>query len=459
MKDKRNLTEGNILSQLILISLPIMGTSLVQMAYNLTDLFWLGRYSTEAVSSAGFGGYFTWLGAAVIILARIGTEVRIAQRVGSNDPQEAKEYAVTGVQVIVLLGLLYGALLFFFPRFWLSFFNIQEQVIFEGAVDYLTIIALGMVFYALNPVLSATMIGKGNTVVPFLVSATGLVVNMLLDPLFILTFNMGIKGAAIATVLAQVFVTLLFFVYFHFSRSALLYRAKYWVTINTQKAWDILRLGIPAAIQSAFFTFIAMTVSRLIVRVSGDQLAAVTAAQKVGSQLESLSWLVSGGIATALGAFVGQNFGAKKYRRVFQGVRYALISMSIYGLAVTALLYFGARGLYSVFIPNDPRAVQVGTEYLRILAVSQVFMIIEAIIGGAFNGFGRTIPQSVTSVVFNFLRIPMAYVFVGLIGINGIWWAISLSSVFKGLVIWLWFKVTVPAKQLIESEPKSLRIA
>lgn len=452
MKNRYDLTQGNILRQLLLVSLPVMGTSLVQMAYNLTDLFWLGRYSTEAVSSAGFGGYFTWLGVAVILLARIGTEVRIAQKTGSADRASAQEYAVTGVQLIVILGFLYGVLLYFFPHFWLSFFNIEEALVYQGAVDYLTIIAFGIIFYSLNPVLASTIIGTGNTLTPFLISASGLVINMILDPLFILTFNWGVKGAAIATVLAQFFVTLFFFLYFFTSSSALLYRVRYFKKMDGEKAKDILRLGLPSAIQSAFFTFIAMAVSRIIVRESGQLLAQVTAAQKIGSQLESLSWLISGGIATALGAFVGQNVGAKKYQRVFQGVRYGLLSMSVYGVLVTIFLFFGAHSLYHIFLPNDPAAVDIGTDYLKILSLSQTFMIIEAIIGGAFNGFGRTVPQSITSIVFNAARIPMALLLAQWLGINGIWWAISLSSIFKGIVLWLWFKISVPEKELIASE-------
>lgn len=452
MKNKHNLTEGNILKQLLLVSLPVMGTSLVQMAYNLTDLFWLGRVSSEAVSSSGFAGYFTWLGAAVILLVRIGTEVRVAQMTGANRHEQASGYAKTGVQLIFLLGLLYGALLFLFPEFWLQFFNIKDANVFDGAVVYLSIVSLGIVFYSLNPVLSASMIGTGNTLTPFIISASGLVVNMILDPLFILGFDWGIAGAAWATVIAQVVSTLIFLLYFKF-RPSILSRVKLLTKVNMEKALDILRLGLPTAVQSAFFTFMAMWVSRIIVKVSGDQLAAVTAAQKIGSQFESLSWLIAGGISTALGAFVGQNVGAKQFNRVFKGIKYALWSMCVYGLMITLLLYVGAKGMYTLFIPTEPDTIKVGTSYLQILAYSQVFIIIEAIIGGAFNGFGKTLPQSVVSIVFNAARIPMAYALIPHFGLNGIWMAISLSSIFKGIVIWGWFKLVIKENELVESKP------
>ena len=126
MKDKYILTEGNILRQLIFVSLPVMGTSLVQMAYNLTDLFWLGRVGDEAVSSAGFGGYFIWLAAALVLLVRIGTEVRVSQRTGAGSHAEAREYAKTGVQLITIFSFIYGAIMFASSEILLSFFNIDS---------------------------------------------------------------------------------------------------------------------------------------------------------------------------------------------------------------------------------------------------------------------------------------------------------------------------------------------
>lgn len=434
-----NLTEGNILRQLLLVSLPVMGTSLVQMAYNLTDLMWLGRVNGKAVASAGFAGFFTWLAAAFILLIRIGTEVRVSQRVGANLKEDAKQYAKTGVQLEFFFGIAYGLVLFVFADFWISFFGIEDPVVLQGAIDYLKIVAIGMVFYNLSPIFSAAINGTGNTLSPFLISLVGMVLNMILDPVFIIGFQMGVRGAAIATVIGQI-VVLLFFLLYFYSRDSILSKVNYFSKIDWKKAQDILRMGIPAALQSAFFTFIAMIISRIVVEVSGDS-ASANAAQKIGSQIESLSWLVSGGIATALGAFVGQNFGAKKYDRVFRGIRYANIAMIVYGAMITLLLFFFAEPLFTVFIPDEPDTINIGIQYLRILAFSQIPMIIESIIGGAFNGLGKTVPQSVVSIIFNASRIWIAYLLVEYFGLNGIWWAISLSSILKGIVLWIWFKI------------------
>lgn len=438
-----DLTKGNILKQLILVSLPVMLTSFVQMVYNLTDLFWLGRatpyeeINTGFIASAGIGGLFTWMGAALIILVRIGTEVGVSQSIGKNDEESARTFARTGVQLEFIFAVIYAVVLFFFASFWISLFNIPEKVVFDNAVTYLQIISLGIVFYSLNPIFSASLNGTGNTLVPFLISSTGLVFNMILDPIFIITLDLGVKGAAIATVIAQFIVSLIFIIYFYTWKS-LLSKANYFRKIDREKASFILRLGFPAAIQSALFTSISMYISSMVSPFGKS----ANAVQKVGSQIESLSWLTAGGFQIALSAFVGQNYGAKKPKRILKGVRYALMSMIIYGIIITVIMYLFPRQLFNIF-SNDASALSKGTDYLKILAFSQIFMIIESLIGGALNGLSKTIPQSIVSLTFNILRIPMAYLLIPIYGLNGIWLAITISSVFKGIVIYIWYKLYI----------------
>lgn len=441
--DRHDLTKGNILKQLITVSLPVMATSLMQMAYNLTDLFWLGRatpneeINTGFIASAGIGGLFIWLSAAIMILVRIGTEVGVSQSVGRKDEESARIFARTGVQLEFLFALVFTTVLFSFTPFWVSLFNIPEQVVHDNAILYIRIISIGLMFNLLIPVFSATIIGTGNTIVPFIISGIGLVLNMILDPILIITFKLGIEGAAIATVIAQITVFIIFLIYFN-STNSLLNKAKFFKKIDKEKAKFILKLGLPAAIQSALFTSISMYISSMVAPFGKS----ANAVQKIGSQIESLSWLTAGGFQTALSAFVGQNFGARKLNRVLSGVRYALTTMVIYGIIVTITLYVIPGPIFQIF-SNDKNTLVKGIDYLQILAVSQVFMIVESLVGGALNGLGKTIPQSIVSLTFNFLRIPMAYLLIPHYGLNGIWLSITISSIFKGIVIYIWYKLYI----------------
>lgn len=451
LTDKYNLTKGNILKQLILVSLPVVLTSFVEMAYNLTDLFWLGRatpneeINTGFLASAGIGGLFTWLGAAIIVLIKIGTEVGVSQSIGKEDDESASLFARTGVQLEFIFSLVFACILYAFAPFWVGLFNIPEQEVFENAVTYISIISYGLVFYSINPIFSAALAGTGNTFVPFIIGSTGLIFNMILDPIFIITLEMNIKGAAIATVISQVLVTIIFIIYFY-SRKSILSNTNFFTKIDRKKASFILKLGFPAAIQSALFTFISMYISGLVSPFGKE----ANASQKVGSQIESLSWLTAGGFQTALSAFVGQNYGAKQPERINKGVCYALISMTIYGIIITVLMYLFPRQLFNIF-SNDVNALSKGADYLKILSFSQLFMIIEALVGGAFHGIGKTIPPSIVSLTFNILRIPMAYLLIPIYGLNGIWLALTISSVFKGIVIYIWYKLYIRKSYFFKS--------
>ncbi len=446
MNEKYDLTQGNIVKILFKVSLPVILTSFVQMAYNMTDLIFLSKasnikeISNGYVAAAGFGGFFIWLGAAILVLVKIGTEVRVSQNYGRKDYKSARIYARTGVQLEFIFALIYALVLFVFAGFWMGLFNIKSEAVFDNSVLYLQIISVGMMFFLINPVFSASLNGTGNTRTPFYISASGLVLNMILDPILILVLNLDIKGAAIATVISQILVSIIFILYF-FSKNTILKKANFFGKIEISKAKDILRIGFPVAVQSALFTFISMYIARMVAQF--DQLdGAANAVQKVGSQIESLSWLTAGGLQTALGAFVGQNFGAGKHKRVLKGIKYALVSMTIYGVIVTLVMYFQAENLFKLFLNNET-ALPIGIVYLKIMAFSQLAMIIEATVGGALNGLGRTVPQSIVSLFFNFLRIPMAYYFIKYYGLDGIWISITISSILKGLIIYIWFKLYI----------------
>ncbi|HOB09718.1 MAG: MATE family efflux transporter [Limnochordia bacterium] len=430
-----DLTEGSISKTLIRLALPTIATSFVQMAYSLTDMAWVGRLGAEAVAAVGIAGLFTWFAAAIIMIARIGAEVGVAQSIGRGDRREAQVYIRHSIQLIICLASLYALALIVFRNPLLAFFRVSQSVE-EQASGYLLIVSLGMVFYTINPVFSAIFNGAGDSTSPFKVNVVGLILNMILDPILIYGVGpfprLGTAGAAIATVIAQLSVTLVFC--YHASHRAELFSGIRWLE-KPDPAYlrRIVKMGIPVALQSALFTTIAMIISRIISQW-GDTPIAV---QKIGSQIESISWMTAGGFQTAMSAFVGQNFGAKKWDRVVKGYYIGLGLVSAIGVFATFLLIFAARPMFALFIP-EPEAVSLGVGYLRILGVSQLAMCVEIVTAGAFIGHGRSFPPSIVGISFNLLRIPGALILSSFIGLDGVWWAITLSSLCKGSVLVLW---------------------
>jgi Na+-driven multidrug efflux pump len=163
------------------------------------------------------------------------------------------------------------------------------------------------------------------------------------------------------------------------------------------------------------------------------------AVQKIGSQIEAISWMTAGGFQTAMSTLVGQNYGADKWPRIVKSYFIGMLVMSVVGILATGLLIFAAKPLFSIFI-DEEETIRYGIVYLRILGLSQLFMCLESTTAGAFNGLGKTIPPSVVGIIFNALRIPATLVLSSTdLGLNGVWWAISMSSVCKGTVLTAWF--------------------
>jgi len=436
------LTEGNIIETLVKLALPIMGTSFVEMAYSFMDMIWLGRLSTNAVAAAGTVGFFTWFGSALFLIPKIGAEVGVAQSYGKDDMDAARHYVSHTLQLNIIIALLYSLLLIVFKDKLIGFFDLGDKEVISMAVDYLVIISFGMIFYFLNPVFAGIFNGTGNSITPFIINSIGLVINIVLDRLLIFGWGafpeMGIQRAALATVIAQ-FVATLIFIKINSSKLSLFCNLDLLQKPDKKYVKKIFKLGFPAALQTGAFASIAMIIAKIIAQWGPTPIAV----QKVGSQIESISWMTAGGFSTALSAFVGQNYGAKKKERIHEGYAKGIIIIGVIGIFSTLLLIFAAEPIFKLFIPDDQEAIREGVIYLRILGISQFFMSIEIATGGAFNGLGKTLPPAIVGIIFNALRIPASLILSTKtpLGLKGVWWSISISSVFKGIIMATWFTI------------------
>jgi putative MATE family efflux protein len=438
MTSINDITDGNIFKALFRLALPIMGTSFVQMAYNLTDMIWVGRIGSRAVAAVGTAGFYIWLAAAFILISRIGVEVGVAQSVGKRDINEAKVYIKHSIQLIVFMSFLYALTLITFRKSLIGFFDIGEQDVTDDAITYLVIVSFGIVFYFINPVFTAIFNGYGESRIPFAINSLGLILNIVLDPLLILGLGpfprLEVAGAALATIIAQFCVTVIFIIKARGTKE-LFSDLNLFTPPDMSRIKSIVRLGFPAGLQSGMFTIFAMFIARIIAQWGPIPIAV----QKVGSQIEALSWLTASGFQTAMSTLVGQNYGAGKWPRVVKSYFIGISVMSIIGLLATVLLIFIPRPLFSLFIAEE-ESIRYGIVYLRIVGLSQIFMCIESTTAGAFNGLGKTIPPSVVGITFNALRIPAALLLSSTaLGLNGVWWAISMSSVCKGTVLIVWY--------------------
>jgi len=439
MKHNLDLTDGSIVKSLVALALPIMGTSFIQMAYSMTDMIWVGRLGSGAVAGVGTAGFFTWLAMAFVIIPKIGAEIGVSQSAGAGNTDETKKYIRCSIQMAVVLAICFGACMVAFKEPLIGFFGIKDKNVVEIAINYLAIVSLSMPFFFMNPVFTGIFNGYGESRTPFFINTIGLISNIVLDPLLI--FGVGpfprleSAGAAIATVLAQIIVCSIFVLHAK-ATPQLFHGLSLHRPTDMKRIKRVLALGIPVALESGMFTLFTMVIAKTVATWGPVGIAV----QKVGAQIEAISWMSAGGFSTALAAFTGQNFGAGKWKRIEKGFFAGVGIVSIIGVFATLLLILGAREVFSIFIQEET-ALSYGTDYLKILGVSQVFMCWEIAVAGAFNGIGRTVPPSVVGIVFTGLRVPAAaYVAESTdLGLNGIWWVISISSIIKGIILVAWF--------------------
>lgn len=443
MQKKINLTEGGIVEKLVKIAIPIMATSFIQIAYNLIDMMWVGKNGSNSVAAVGTAGFYPWLAMAFVMFSKIGGEVKVAQSMGEKNIKEVKSYIKSSIELNVFLSVTYSLILILFNKQLIDIFNLGNAEVISMSRQYLVILGLGMIFYFINPVFTSIFIGLGNSSIPFRINTIGLIANIILDPLLIFGFGpipaLGTNGAGIATISAQIVVSFVFIGYIIKNRIEY-FKVKYFRKIEFKYFKILYKLGFPVAIQNALFTLISMAMG-VIVASFGPVAVAV---QKVGSQIESISWMSADGFASALSTFTGQNYGAYKFDRIDKGSKIGLIGAIIWGSITTVVLVFFGEIIFRAFI-NEQDAIIKGIDYLRILGYSQLFMCIEITTNGAFYGMGKTITPSIIGIIFTGLRVPLAmFLFnIELLGINGIWWSISSSSIIKGILLITLFTIMV----------------
>ncbi|MEG2277019.1 MAG: MATE family efflux transporter [Odoribacter sp.] len=433
-----DLTQGSIFRSLWIMAVPLISASFVQMAYSMTDMLWLGHLGSESVAAAGAAGFFTWLCNALSFMTKIGAEITISQSIGAKDKERAAHYAAQAVKLSALIGILYACFIFLSAPTLIGLFHFDTSIS-DQAITYMRIIVPGLFFQFNNNTFSGLYNGQGDSRSPFKITAVGLIVNILLDPLLIYGYGpfpaLGTAGAAIATVLAQLVVYSLFARRI-FSDRFPLGRLHLFSGFKKDFSLRIIRLGLPVSMQNALFAMFSLTLATVAARWG----AVGVATQSIGAQIEAISWMTAAGFSTALAAFTGQNYGAGNYERIRQGYRITLKIAGCIGLFAGILFFVFNREIFSLFVTEET-AIDAGGKYLKILAISQLFMVTESVTAGAFNGYGHTIPPALTSILLNAARIPMAFLLVSFpfFGLTGIWWSITLSSILKGILLPLWY--------------------
>ena len=430
-----NLTKGPILKTLTKLAIPIMASYFIGTLYNITDMAWIGQLGSKAVAGVGVGGMFTWLSQGLSSIARMGGQVQVAQCIGRGDREKAHGYAQVAIQLAFYMGLIFALISLIFVHQMVGFFNLTDPEAYSAAVSY-TRIACGLIVFSfLTVTLTGLYTAQGDSQTPFWANLIGLATNMILDPILILGPGpfpkLGVIGAAIATVTAQFIVmSIMVLGVVRQKKGNVLKGIRLAAAIPGSYLKGICQIGIPSGIQDMTYCFISMVLTRM---VSGFGAEAI-ATQRVGGQIESISWHTADGFAAALNAFTAQNYGAGKMDRVKKGYRASLLTVGVWGLLVTAIFVFAPNTIARIFF-HEPKAIAIAVSYLIIIGLSEAFLCVEITTIGAISGLGKTHLCSIISILFTSMRIPLAIVLGNTsLGLDGIWWALSSTTMIKGII-------------------------
>ncbi|MBR5193392.1 MAG: MATE family efflux transporter [Bacteroidaceae bacterium] len=434
MKGIKNLTEGPILRQLFMLAMPIMATSFIQMAYSLTDMAWVGRLGSEAIAAVGSVGLLIWMTTSLSLLNKVGSEVSVGQAIGMKDETAAHSFATHNITLSLMISAAWAIILFSFAPTIIRFYELKEHIA-SDAINYLRIVSTAFPFVFMSGAFTGIFNASGRSKIPFTINGIGLIINMILDPLFIFVFDWKTDGAAFATWLAQACVFGLFVYQLKFKK-ILWDNFRFFSKLKRVYTVKIIKIGFPVATLNVLFAFVNMFLGRTASTVGGHiGLMAMT----TSGQIEAITWNTSQGFSTALSAFVAQNYAAKKISRVLKAFKSTLFMTLVFGIFCSLLFIFWGNNIFAIFVP-EKEAYEAGGLALHIDGYSQLFMMLEIVIQGVFYGMGRTIPPAIISISCNYLRIPMALLFVSFgWGLSGIWWTICLTSIIKGIIILIWF--------------------
>jgi len=440
MAKAENILSGPILPAIAKLAGPVVAVMLLEFALSITDYFWVGFLGTLEQDALTSSMVVTWTIFAVSAIIVTGLTAIIARSIGANDLKRAEYYGGQGIQLSIGLGFLLSMAGVLSAKSLMEFMKAIPVVVDFGSV-YLKVFFSGMAFLFINQAIGAIFRASGDTKMPMVALAIGTVANIALDPLLIFGWgpipSMGIGGAALATVISVlitffVFIILLFKDRLDFSLGGWLKNRP-----DFSAMLKMIKIGLPVSVQNIVF----IVVYWFIIQIVHHYGSSAGAGMGVGNRMESLSYLTTFGLSTAAATMVGQNLGAGQPERAAKAA-WGTILISIIVTFLASLIFFTVPEFVAGIFTRDEAVILIARDYLMILGLSQIFMGIEIVLEGAFSGAGDTVPPMVVSIPGSIARLPLAYYlcFTLDLGINGIWWTLTITSFVKAIALALWFK-------------------
>ena len=438
MKTRPNLLQGSISKNILLLAAPIVFVMFLQTLFNVVDTIFVGRISAYAVAAVSMAFPVIFIIIAIGAGLGIGTTSLIARHLGAKKKHEADLAAEHSIFIGIFISILITVLGLAFMKPLFVLMGAGPEIL-PLVLSYARIIFAAMIFLVMGMVGNAILQGEGDTKTPMKIMSFAVVLNIILDPIFIFTLGYGIAGAAMATALSRSIGFILIW-YFLLSNRAMIQFDLKSFRYNPKIPKSILSVGFPSMLQHAIMG-VAMGVIMKIVSLFGPL---AIAAYGIGFRLESMAILPALGLGMAIVTIVGQNMGAGQASRAKKSTWAAAGMAAAFAIAL-GILFLALPFQTITLFNSDPTVIGYGVSFIRIVSLTFLFTTTSIIIMHAFQGAGNgTIPLLLTFLRLFIFSVPLAY-FLSITlgyGVNGIWIGLSASNLFAGIISMVWFKLS-----------------
>lgn len=411
-KGSRDFTSGRLFLPMLVFTLPIMASGILQMLYNAADKAVVGQFSGDAgaIGAIGSTASLTNLFVALAIGLSVGAGVVIAQRFGAHEGRGLSRAVHTVFVVGVIAGLTVGVLGFVFSRTVLGWIGTKADL-FDGAVLYMRIIFCGMPAKILYNFGAAVLRSVGNSKTPLIVLALAGLLNVGLNLLFVICFHMTVDGVAYATIVSEYVSAVAVWMVLARRRDDTRFRFRF-LCVDRRVLRDVLIIGIPSGIQSAVFS-----ISNVLIHSAVNTFSTTTVSgNAVGGSLEDFTYVTMNSFYQTVLTVTGQNVGAKKPERVKRALTYGLIQVVVAGLVMSYGCILFSDALLSLFIDRTlaeaPLILAAAKERNSIILSTYVLCGIMEVLTGHLRGKGHSLSPMIVSLIFSCVLRVLWVIFV-----------------------------------------------
>lgn len=430
----KDLTKGSIYKSILLFAFPLMVGNILQQVYNIVDTWVVGHYiNASALAAVGTSYAFMTFLYSVIIGLCMGSGILFSLYYGKKDYAKLSKCAYMSFLFIFIFTILINIILLLNEDFIIRFMRV-DIVIFDHTKEYLHYIFMGIIPVFLYQFFGAIVRALGNSKAPVVFIGISTVVNIVLDILFVAYFKMGIKGAAVATLIAQLISAILMIIYF-FKTNECIDLSKENRVFESKLFTTMVQYSFFTSLQQSIMNFGILMIQGLVNSFG----MAVTAAFSAAVKIDTFAYVPVQDFGNAFATFVSQNKGAKEYERIQKGFKFSILTSAIFSLCVSIFIYIFANNLMEIFV-SEKEIIQIGVEYLRIEGAFYVGIGILFLLYGVYRGIGQASMSVVLTIISLGTRVLLAYSLSGIFGLHMIWWAIVIGwflADFVGLGYWI----------------------